>query len=298
MRLPLLLAGLILAMATQAAERPGFQAGSSGEYRFDTGRLKGVLRAGGVSKGLSEVVHTPTGRRLDSSMGWLSPYRVFTRGKRYGAGAWDWPSQARLQTDGSVRVHWPAADRPFELWGDYRWVSADTLELQIEVKAGKDPLPGFEVFVASYFSTEFTNSQVATGGGTDFTVARREAGVWQAFPRDAQAAAVIRDGRWHLEPHPVDWVIRGEFSPALGLRGAPASGILAGVMGDPVECFAICTPYETEEHYSTYVSLFGRDIPAGGQATARVRLRITEQESPSRFREVYAEFARSLAAAR
>jgi hypothetical protein len=69
-------------------------------------------------------------------------------------------------------------------------------------------------------------------------------------------------------------------------------------MGDPVECFAIFTPYETEEHYSTYVSLFGRDIPAGGQATARVRLRVAERESSSRFREIYAEFARPPASAR
>jgi hypothetical protein len=130
----------------------------------------------------------------------------------------------------------------------------------------------FESFLASYFAAVFTNSAVCTGAAGKFSAAAKEAGVWQAFPRDAAVVPVINDGRWKLEPNPVEWILQPAFSKALAFRRAPGLGVAAALMGDSQECFAICTPYETEAHYSTYLSLFGRDLRAGEQATARTRL--------------------------
>jgi hypothetical protein len=83
-----------LATGQEKSPKLAFVANDKGEYTFDTGVLRGTLRQGGKSLGLAPVIHIPTGARLDRSMGILSFYRVFTTGKRYGAGAWDWPSTA------------------------------------------------------------------------------------------------------------------------------------------------------------------------------------------------------------
>ena len=137
-----------------------FFASGTNEFTFDTGVLKGKLRAGGKSTGLSSVVHLPTGLTLDSSMGLFGHYRVFSANKRYGTAAWDWPSEARLRPDGSVEVRWPSAeDRPFELRAVYRWAAPDTLDLETSVQA-KTNLAKFESFLASYFSEGFTNACV------------------------------------------------------------------------------------------------------------------------------------------
>ncbi len=271
------IAGCLLtsALANSAGEEAkplSFKPGPAGEFTFDTSIVRGKLREGGASKGLSQVVHIPTGQRLDSSMGLFSHYRVFTQGRRYGVGAWDWTSQAALQPDGSVIVHWTATTaRPFEMSAHYRWTTPNTLDLETSIVA-KTNLVKFESFLASYFAPIFTNSAVCTGAAGKFTAAAKEAGVWQAFPRDPAVGPVIQDGRWKLEPNPVEWILQPEFSKALAFRRAPELGVTAALMGDPRECFAICTPHETEAHYSTYLSLFGRDLRAGEQATARARI--------------------------
>jgi hypothetical protein len=88
-------------------------------------------------------------------MGILSYYRVFTTGKRYGAGAWDWPSTAKLLPDGAVQVTWPAAaDRPFEMGALYRWKDPQTIDLDTTVTARQD-VRGFESFLAAYLSEAF-----------------------------------------------------------------------------------------------------------------------------------------------
>ena len=90
-----------MSLARAQVEQPakgklGFIASGTNGFAFDTGVLKGKLRAGGKSTGLSSVVHLPTGVTLDSSMGLFGHYRLFSTNKRYGTAAWDWPSDARL----------------------------------------------------------------------------------------------------------------------------------------------------------------------------------------------------------
>ncbi len=266
----------LCAVASQGAQ--AFKPAADGGFEFDTGVLRGRLRAGGRSLGLSSVVHVPTATRLDSSNGLFSHYRVFTRGKRHGGGAWDWPSTATLRPDGAVEVVFPATpERPIELKALYRWADPATLDLETAVRAVSD-LEAFESFLASYFSAPFTNSIVyardstSTANRSRFVAADKAAGDWQIFPRDDAATGVIQDGRWQLEPNPVAWVIRPPLARPLAVRRAPVTGLTAILMAAPTDCFAIATPHESEGHYSTYLSLFGRDLKAGESARARARL--------------------------
>jgi hypothetical protein len=270
----------------------GFWASGTNEFAFDTGVLKGMLRAGGKSKGLSSVVHQPTGMTLDSSMGLFGHYRVFSANKRYGTAAWDWSSDAKLRPDGSVEVHWPAAeDRPFELSAVYRWAAPNTLDLETSVQA-KANLARFESFLGSYFGAGFTNASVYARSNSQqwLEPADKSYGVWQAFPREDEAAAIIKDGRWTFPPSPVDWVIRPHLAKPLGVRRCAANGLQALLMSPAQDCFAVLTPFEAEGHRSMYLSLFGKDLQAGETARARARLVIASKLSDAqivRFCEDY-----------
>ena len=299
--------GLGLLTALLPAAEPGapdgakppslaFQAASGGEFHFDTGTLRGTLRAQGKSLGLSSLIHIPTGIRLDRGNGLLGYYRVFTAKHRYGAGAWDWPSQARLLPDGSVEVVWPAAaDRPFELKAVYRWRDPMTLDLETMVKAQQD-LPAFEVFLASYFQESFTNSLVYVkenpegGNRPGFLAAKKSLGDWQMFPRDPAAVAIIKDGRWLIDPNPVDWRVLPALGLPLGMRRESRAGVTAVLMAPPADCFALATPYETEGHVSMYLSLFGRTVKAGEQAGARARLVVDSPVTDNQAVELYQKY--------
>lgn len=270
---------------------PGFKPSSSGEFTFDTGTLRGLLRAQGKSMGLSSVVHTPTGQRLDRSNGLLSHYRVFTRGIRYGGGAWDWPSTARLTENGAVEVFWPAAvGRPFEMRAVYQWQYPSTLKLVTSVKALKD-IEGFESFLANYFDEAFTNCSVLVKTNADasssgqFVPALQSSGDWQMFPRDAAAVRLIQDGRWKLEPHPVNWVIMPEYKRPTAFRRAPSRDLTVVFSSPPSDCFALATPHQTEGHYSLYMSLFGSDLKAGQETKAVTHMFVTTAVSENELME-------------
>ncbi len=276
-------------MSGQLAFKP-----AGNEFAFDTGVLRGKLRAGGKANGLSSVVHVPTGVRLDASLGLFSHYRVFTVGKRYGTAAWDWPAESKLNPDGSVETYWAAtAERPFELRATYRWAAPNALDLETAVTAKAD-LAGFEVFLATYLTAGFTNAQVyADAGQPAFKPVLPEAGIWQAFPRDDRAAAIIKDGRWKLEPNPVDWTIMPRLAAPLAIRRAPGTQLASCVMALPSDCFAVCTPHQLEPHYSTYLSLFGEDIKAGTAKVAHTRLMIGAGLSDAEALAAYKDFVQT-----
>ena len=140
-----------LATAEETSPALAFLANDRGEYTFDTGVLRGTLRQEGRPRGLSSVMHVPTGTRLDRSLGICSHYRVFTTNHRYGTAAWDWPGTSKRLADGAVQTTWPeAADRPFEMTAVYRWKDPQTLDVETTVTARKDLLK-FESFLAHQF---------------------------------------------------------------------------------------------------------------------------------------------------
>jgi hypothetical protein len=278
--------------ATEAALR--FEARGGGEFDFDTGVLRGKLRANGRAIGLLPVVHTPSGMTLSRSVGLFSHYRVFSSNRRYGTAAWDWPGEAALRDDGSVEVRWPAApDRPFEMWAVYRWSGPATLDLETGVRAGSE-LPGFEVFLSSYFTAPFQASVAYTqgrpgkdGGKPGFLAAEQAYGDWQMYPRDREAVSVITDGRWTIEPNPVNWAILPVLAGPVAFRRDSQSGLTAVLMAPPEECFAVSMPHQGERHYAVYLSLFGRTITAGEAARARARLVIAASPGEREILELY-----------
>ena len=247
----------------------------AGEYRVDTGVVEGTLGFEGRSHGLNPLSIKASGLRLSSPPGLLDFYRIFTTNHRHVESMRALPRETLLESPDSVRVHWPATDgRAYALTGVYRWKAPDTLDLEVIVEAKSD-LPDFEVFLASYLSSEFPVSSVYTmpeGGSRTLVTASEEAGPWQAFPRDKVAAAMVKDGRWDIEPNPVDWAMRDPYAIPLIFRRNQGSGFTVAVMTRPEDCFALLTPREGDAHYSMYFSLFGRTLTAGEKATARVRM--------------------------
>ena len=71
------------------------------------------------------------------------------------------------------------------------------------------------------------------------------------------------------------------------MRRDVPSGLTALLMSRPGDCFAISMPYGEEGHRSVYFSLFGVDLKAGHEATARVRLVIGKGISDERALDIY-----------
>jgi hypothetical protein len=278
-----------------------FAGGGTNEFVFDTGVLSGKLRADGRSKGLTSVRHVPSGRTFDRGMGLFGHYRVFSANKRYGTAAWDWPSEAKLLSDGSVEVRWPSVEeRPFELRAIYRWAAPNTLDVETSVHA-RTNLAKFESFLASYFAEGFSNSLAYVAnlpdkpGSPGFLAASQSFGTWLTFPREDAVWTTVRDGRWTFPPSPVDWVKMPRLARPLGVRRDPATGLTAVLMSPPEDCFAISTPFQTEGHYSMYLSLFGRDLKEGETAFARARLVIAEDLSDAEVLQFYERYLKELA---
>lgn len=286
---------VVLAAATAfAADTPGrvkalrFTDAGDGSYSFNTGLLSGKLRGEGKSVGLLPVVSVPSGEVLTRSMGFAGHYRVFAGPRRFGSGAWYWPSDAKLLEDGAVEAHWPAADdRPFDLWSVYRWAGPSTLDIETRVRT-RIELVDFESFLAFYFNENFRAASVAGQG--KLLAAEQAEGAWQMFPRDADAVRLIRDGRWKVPPNPVEWTLRPPFDLPVGVRRSEASGLTALLMCPAAECFAVSTPHQTEAHYAMYLSLFGRTIQPGENASARARMIILPSAGTADIRRLYEQF--------
>lgn len=278
-----------------------FTLDKDGGYVFDTGILRGQLLQDDKSVGLSSVVHVPSGLRLDGAFGIASYYRVFTTNTRYGTAAWDWPSTSKLLADGAVQIVWPEEDnRPFQLTAVYRWKDSSTLDVETIVKARKN-LSNFEVFLASYFTKDFSSPYVYVGanpesqGKPGFLLAGKSFGDWQMFPRNQEILQAIQDGRWQKEPHPVKWVIMPGLAAPVCLRRATATDLAVVLMSPAEDCFAIATPYEGESHYSLYLSLFGRDVRASETAKARSRFVVATGVSDRQIIELYQKYVNHLA---
>jgi hypothetical protein len=200
-------------------------------------------------------------------------------------------------------MHWPPAEnRPFDLTAVYRWTAENILDLETTVVA-KAELPDFEVFLASYFTERLPIShayvqKTPDGRENAFMAADEEAGVWQAFPRDAAATAIIQDGRWTKPPAPVDWAIRPDLAAPIVYRRAPDTKVTVAAMAPPDDAFAVFTPCEGEKHYSMYFGLFGRTLAEGETAKAHSRLVVLSDGGDAAVLDAYNAYMKSLSAQR
>ncbi len=273
-----------------------------GGFTFDTGVLRGTLCPNGRLQGLVNVTHIPSGARLDRSMGILSFYRVFTTGKRYGQGAWDWPATAKLLSDAAVQVTSPATeDRPFDFGATYRWKDPQTLDVETTVTARAD-VTDFESFLASYFDEAFPSPYVWTVSQSGqikalFLLAEKSYGDWLMFTGWGAGSHVgmIRDGRWSIEPNPVNWTILNRLAAPLCMRRATANDLTVVVMASGKDCFAVATPYAGEAHQSLYLSLFGCNLKVGETSKARARFAVASSVSDEQVTALYQQYTDELA---
>lgn len=294
-----------------AADLAFHAAPTNGFFTFDTGALRGTVRASGRSQGLVECVHLESGTpvaRGGPLPGLLSLYRVFSTDTRYGDAARDWPTEPVVKPDGALGVRWPAApEHPLEMTGVYRWARPDALDLEITVTP-QTALPRFELFLSSYFQPEFRAAVHARagfhGGGEPAMVAADVNplvdGTYLLFPRDRAALQMVFDRRWELPPHPVQWSVTRQFASPLILRRHAPSRVTALLLAPPEDCFALATAYNktppdgVADHWSLYLSLFGRDLAAGETARARTRLVIGRDLTDARAVELQQEYLREL----
>jgi hypothetical protein len=288
------------ARAASAPAGPVFTSEGKDRYVFDTGILRGEIRKDDLTLGLSSMVHIPSGTKLNGKYGVFSYYRVFTTNRRYGHAAWEWPSVSKLLPDGAVHIIWPAEpEHPFEMMATYRLSGDTTIDVETVVKAQKD-LPGFEVFLASYFhealpaSHVYVNRNPKMESKPGFLAAEKSFGDWQMFPRAEDVLPIIRDGRWEKEPNPVKWAIMPCMAAPIGVRQTASAELAVVLMAPPEDCFAISTPYEGEGHYSMYLSLFGRDVRAGQTVKARSRLVVGAGLSDDQILALYKEYMKAL----
>jgi hypothetical protein len=141
---------------------------------------------------------------------WLENRMEHLQAGTHGRGMRHLPSDTRIFPDGSAETVWPAsADRPFEMRAVYPWRAPHIVDVETVV-AATAPLGDFDLFLASYFPDTFTEVRIPvhapdTESGIRWVEAAEKDGDRQAFPRDAAATRLITDGRWDLEPHPIEW---------------------------------------------------------------------------------------------
>ena len=195
-------------------------------------------------------------------------------------------------------MHWPADEvHPLEMTGVYRWAADDTLDLELTVKPQRD-LRRFELFLASYFngfpaSLACVRQPASASGSCRFMEAVKARGDWQTFPRDEAAAAIYGDGRWARPPNPVTWTMMPRLAAPLALRRDANSGLTAVLMSRPDDCFAVSMPYGNEGHRSVYLSLFGGDLKAGQEVSARARLVVGKGITDDRAMGLYRAYLKN-----
>ncbi len=283
---------------------PVFVESEPGHFSFDTGVVRGRMRADGKNQGIIELVDRSTGTNLVHGVGAMSLYRVFSDGKRYGDAARNWPATGRVAKNGAVEIDYPAtADRPLRLRVAFHWTSADALDVTIQLTPG-EPLKDVEVFLSSYFVPTMrafayvAPNQFESGPATLMAADVNPLidGTYLMFPRDRRAVQLIYDGRWELPPHPVRWSITRMMAAPLTVRRDESSGSVVAMMSRSEDCFATAMPYNKDppdgpsSHASLYHSLFGQDVERGETLTSTSRLVILNGATDEQIIARYSKF--------
>ncbi len=287
----MLTASLCMLVSVSAADLTFTAADTPGYFAFNTGVVKGLIRADGKSEGVVELTDLATGTNVVNAAplpGILSLYRVFAGAKRF-PDARNAPLRAELDTSRTaLTLVWESApERPYDLKGRFTLGGTRSLDLTLECTA-RVALPAFEIFVSSYPTMAqrhflFLRGTLHQGGRPESLLYEPGAapfleGCYLAFPRDIEATALIFDGRWRQEPNPVHFAAGRHYAvPLLGSR-IPENGVALLLFARSDECFALETTYarpagadSVSSHNSLYMSLGGADLAPG--ASARFHLR-------------------------
>ena len=305
----ILLVGVTLSSLSAWGEEPhslSFEAVGDRLFDFNTGTVKGTLRANGKYQGISSLIDVATGKQLTRSAGIFSYYRALSTDQRWGGDARDWPMTAVLLSDGAVQIDWPAhEDHPFEMTATYRWTSPTTLDLETVVRV-QQSMPRFEIFLSSYFDLNFKAIAYAqpmrpADGPAEFVMADVNPlvrGSYLAFPSSSQTAQMFFDRRWAPENGLVPWALTSVLGVPLAIKRDVDSDITFALMSRAEDCFALSMSYNMEpplddiaNHGSVYMSLLGKDIEAGASERAQLRLVVERNLSNQGALKLYEQYA-------
>lgn len=262
---------------------------TTGELRFETEHLQGVLRADGRRHAISELVYRPTGVRIDRDM-LLALYRLLARS--------GWMGEARAMahtvtpTEDGLELIWaPRLAHQVQLRAQFAIREPASIDCTIDV-TGHAYYPAYEVFVSSYFAPSFrSGGYVHPGRRVDTTVPLQVQpaanpvyeGLYVTFPRDEAAAHLFTDGRWQRGRHFTRFLPARYYGWPLGFYAQGDGPVDVLVMGLPQDTVAVSMAYATSDpadsvgqHNSLYLSLFGQDLHPGERWRTVVRLVVGE----------------------
>ena len=199
---------LLPAIASAQSPSLAFSPAGDGLFSFDTGAVRGILRAAENTHGIISLIESETGLEIAHGgdyPGILSFYRCFTTCKRYP----DWretPPEAKILPGGVLQLEWRETEEsPYLALATYAWTSPNILDLNVMVQSRKK-LPDFEVFLSSYLTPGFEGFVYARqpahnprpDGFIKADVNPLVLGTYLLFPRDPAAARLFFDGRWQF----------------------------------------------------------------------------------------------------
>ena len=265
-------------------------------WEFETEVLAGTIRPWGHHHGVNHLIHKPTGVRLvhpDYTL--FNLYFIFCEGACL-ASARSAQKTVRVHED-CVSIHWKAAElHRAELTACYRVLEPNIIEFSVTVNAMEN-YTAYEAFLSSYFDLSLRPYVYVSGGS--FVGSRPH---WYTpvveslyrdnaivFPRDARCARMHLDGRWGNVKTLYQWKSQQYYGLPLAVQADRERGVGAVLMSQRQDCpsinwtVGISDPRQSSyrsDHLDDpmnarnplYFSLFGEDVEAGVERTARVRL--------------------------
>jgi hypothetical protein len=278
-----------------AGKRPAavpLQPGSAADsFDFETDQIAGTIRLDGAYHGVTRLVDKRTGRQvIDARYSALNLFKLHSVNHFMGQ-----PRQMPRTTTVSptaVDVAWPATEAHLgEIGARYEVRGPNAIDVTVSVRLAWS-YPGYELFMSSYFDKVlrphvYVKSQRLNADPDLIVPMVNDAfrGAVLVFPRDSSAAQRCVDGRWERKEGNVPFVqmcpVR-RYGYCLAMMVDPEAKLAAVIMSRPNHCYAFSSRYYAENDadrptsYSAFDhSLFGQDVAAGDQRTARVRLALT-----------------------
>lgn len=277
---------------------------NDGRLDFQTELLQGTLRADGTRHGIVELIHRPTGARIDRDFV-LALYRLLCRS--------GWMGEAREMshtvrpTDAGLELTWaPRPAHAVQLSARFAILEPNAIDCTIGV-VGHAFYPDYEVFLSNYFAKGLRSGGYLQPTGRDSAIEPEQIqpvanGLFRemyiSFPRDERAANLITDGRWQRGRHFTRFLPARYYGLPIGFYSQGSGPVDVLVMGRPDDTFAVSMAYATDDpqdavgqHNSLYLSLFGKDLHPGERWETTVRLVVDDSNrDASRHRAAYADF--------
>ncbi|MEM8955047.1 MAG: hypothetical protein AAGD22_12925 [Verrucomicrobiota bacterium] len=297
-------------------------------FHFETPELSGVivgrderdLGKGYGKHGVRGLVHVPTGSDLSAPegpvgakrrhQGMVNLYRVYGEGETFGSLRDDQAEVERL-TDG-LRLNWRSTEeRPVEVTASWRVTGPGQIDVEM-VAMPERAIENFEILPATYVDVLMEKGMYAEGEGEgEVTILRQmdtpgERPQYPFFPLGEDARAMQeKSGRMGSSWIWPSYVHAGVA--ALPIIFAESEDVEIVLMGDPEAVSAVCVTPKPEagepeewnsvgQHSALYFSLFGRDVEAGEECRARMRLVVLpaggdgDEGLEGRHRELYEDF--------